>query len=405
MASWKIYSYPNNPRVWKSLIAAEYVGVNIETPAFKIGTDNKSKEFMAKNPVGKVPVLETPEGFVWESNAIARFVARQGKDGAVIYGKSAYQDALIDQWMDFAVNELELPSAAWLFPILNIVPYHKEATNKAKGDIRKALSVLNRHLATRTFLVGQRISLADIVVTMVLYRLYKMVFDPGFRKSFQNVNRWYTTCVNQVQFKKVIGDVKLCEKMMVADPNAAPPKKKEEKKPAAKPQQQKKKKKAKNPLELLPPTKFNLDTWKKTYSNAKVTKTGAMPWFWENFDAEGWSIYFADYKYNEEFEELFKVSNLIGGFIQRLDKLRKWGFGVVLIFGDVDKSDYYVSSCWLWRGQDVPQEMLDNPMAEHWTFRKADVATQKALIEDFWAWEGDFNGVEKKFLDEGKIFK
>lgn len=395
--------------MWKALIAAQYTGVKIETPDFKIGTDNKSKDFLKKNPVGKVPVLETPDGIVWESNAIARFVARQSNEGGIkIYGKSVYEDALIDQWMDFAVNEIELPSAAWLFPILNIVPYHKEATNKAKGDIRKALAILNRHLATRTFLVGQRISLADIVVSMVLYRLYKMVFDPGFRKGFANVNRWYLTIVNQQQAQAVIGEVKLCEKMMQVDPNAAPPAKKKPAKkqqPKQQPKQQKKKKKQVNPLDALPPTKFILDEWKKVYSNAKVTKEGAMPWFWENFDAAGWSIWWADYKYNDECKVLFKTANLIGGFIQRLDKLRKYGFGVVLIFGSEEKQDMAIKSCWLFRGQDVPQEMHDNPMAEYWTFTKADVAAQKALIEDFWAWDGEFKGIEKPFMDEGKIFK
>jgi len=225
--SWKIYSYPNNPRVWKILIAAQYAGIEIETPAFKIGADNKTPEFLGKNPVGKVPVLECPDGYIWESNAIARYVSRQGK--SKLYGNSLHEDALIDQWMDYAVNEIELPSAAWLFPILNIVPYHKEATNKAKGDIHKAMTVLNTHLLTRTYLVGNRISLADVVVCLVLYRLYKMVFDPTFRKPFPNVNRWYETLVNQKEFHAVMGDVELSQKMMVATAPAEEEKKKKRK--------------------------------------------------------------------------------------------------------------------------------------------------------------------------------
>lgn len=38
------------------------------------------------------------------------------------------------------------------------------------------------------------------------------------RKSYQNVNRWFTTVVNQPQFKAVIGEFKLCEKMAEFDP-------------------------------------------------------------------------------------------------------------------------------------------------------------------------------------------
>ena len=41
--------------------------------------------------------------------------------------------------------------------------------------------------------------------------------DPGFRAPFANVNRWFVTIVNQPQFKKVLGEVKLCETMATFD--------------------------------------------------------------------------------------------------------------------------------------------------------------------------------------------
>jgi elongation factor 1-gamma len=65
-----------------------------------------------------------------------------------------------------------------LYPIFEIVPFNAEATERAKADIKKALELLNKHLTYRTYLVGERISLADIVVSMALYRLYTMVPPP-----------------------------------------------------------------------------------------------------------------------------------------------------------------------------------------------------------------------------------
>ena len=41
--------------------------------------------------------------------------------------------------------------------------------------------------------------------------------DDGFRKQFQNVNRWFLTMVNQPQVKAVIGEFKLCDKMAQFD--------------------------------------------------------------------------------------------------------------------------------------------------------------------------------------------
>lgn len=45
------------------------------------------------------------------------------------------------------------------------------------------------------------------------------VLDAKFREPFTNVNRWFTTLVNQPQFKKVVGDFKFCDKMAEFDGN------------------------------------------------------------------------------------------------------------------------------------------------------------------------------------------
>ncbi len=49
----KLYTYPGNKNAFKALIAAQYVGAKIEVPAFNMGTDNKSPEFLKLNPNGK----------------------------------------------------------------------------------------------------------------------------------------------------------------------------------------------------------------------------------------------------------------------------------------------------------------------------------------------------------------
>jgi elongation factor 1-gamma len=292
------------------------------------------------------------------------------------------------------------------------VPFNAEATERAKADIKKALELLNKHLTYRTYLVGERISLADIVVSMALYRLYTMVMDITFRKNYGNVNRWFLTCVNQPQFRTVLGEVKLAEKMAVAKGATAAPAKKaettaakkaettadaggDEEEGAAKP-------KAKSKLDLLPPTKLDLDEWKRTYSNNKILEV-AMPWFWEHFDAEGWSLWQSEYKYNDELTKMFMTSNLVGGFLQRMDKIRKYGFGSLLIFGEEPKLQ--IGGVWLFRGTELPEELWENPDAEHHTWTKIDHndAAQRKTVETYWSWEGDFG--DRKFHDNGKIFK
>ena len=55
-----LYTYPNNFRAYKALIAAEYSGNKVrvvsEPPEFVLGETNKSEEFLTKFPLGKVRV-------------------------------------------------------------------------------------------------------------------------------------------------------------------------------------------------------------------------------------------------------------------------------------------------------------------------------------------------------------
>lgn len=123
---------------------------------------------------------------------------------------------MVDQWVDFAASEIEFAALAWIFPILGVIPNNPAATNKAQNDVKKVLSILDSHLVTRTFLVGNSVTLADVAVATALVQLYQLVLDPTFRKEFVNTNRWFVTIVNQPEVKGVLGEVKLSEKAQVA---------------------------------------------------------------------------------------------------------------------------------------------------------------------------------------------
>merc|ERR1712002_1373969 len=166
--------------------------------------------------MGKVPAFTSSDGQknISESNAIAFYLANEQLRG----GKSVEDQAFIQQWISFAENEILPPTCTWVFPCMGIVPFNKTATAKAKEALKRALSALNSHLLFQTYLVGERITLADICVMSNLLLAYKWVLDPEFRAGFNNVTRWFVTMVNQREVKKVIGDFALCSKTAKFDP-------------------------------------------------------------------------------------------------------------------------------------------------------------------------------------------
>ncbi|XP_034261708.1 elongation factor 1-gamma [Pantherophis guttatus] len=422
-----LYTYPENWRAFKALIAAQYSGAKIKVlatpPQFHFGQTNKTPEFLKKFPVGKVPAFEGDDGFcIFESNAIAHYVSNEELRGTT---QEAASQVL--QWVSFADSDIVPPASTWVFPTLGIMQYNKQATEYAKEEVKRILSLLDSHLKTRTFLVGERITLADITVVCTLLWLYKQVLEPPFRQPYENVNRWFLTCVNQPQFKAILGDLKLCEKMAQFDGKkfAENQPKKETSKKEKTPKEEKKAEKKREPEEELdeceevlaaepkfidpfaelPKSPFSMDEFKQKYSNEDTLKV-ALPHFWDHFDKDGWSIWYAEYRFPEELAQIFMSCNLITGMFQRLDKLRKNAFASVIVFGA--NNDSSISGIWVFRGQElafplVPDWQVDY---ESYTWRKLEPESEecKTMVQEYFAWEGDFKHVGKAF-NQGKVFK
>lgn len=203
---------------------------------------------------------------------------------------------------------------------------------KAQADLGAALEILNNYLNDKTYMVNDQITLADITIACTLLYPFKLVCDKTFIKPYGNVVRWFMTCVNQPEFAAVVGKVEMCKKSLAAPAAGGKKGAKKEKKeaevvaeaPAPPP-------KVEHPYKIMDkefPSKFNMDGWKKQYSNAKVYQT-AMDYFWENFDSEGYSLWLQVYNFNEENKRTFMTSNAVGGFQQRTEEIRKWSFGVM----------------------------------------------------------------------------
>jgi len=136
-----------------------------------------------------------------------------------------------------------------------------------------------------------------------------------------------------------------------------------------------------------------MDTWKKTYSNCDDYKV-AMDTFWTMFDSNGWSIFRGDYQYNNELKVLFMTSNLIGGFIQRTEEIRKWLFGTMTIRGEEGK-DMKITAYFIIRGDSI-QPLIDcNDDASFYTWTKMTVPASeedKKTLFDYWCSEGPLDG-------------
>lgn len=238
-----------------------------------------------------------------------------------LLGKTKQDYASILRWMSYANTEILPPLGGWFRPLVGRDPYNKKNIEDSKAAAVKAVHALEEYFLTHTYLVGERITLADIFTASILARGFQYFYDKAWRSENPNVTRWYETVYNLPSYSAAAGELKFIDEAIKnVPPKKEPAPKKEQPKAAPKPketpaeeEEEAPKPKPKHPLESLPRANFVLDDWKRKYSNEE-TREVALPWFWENANFEEYSIWKVDYKYNDELKLTFMTSNLIGTY-------------------------------------------------------------------------------------------
>lgn len=123
--------------------------------------EHKSPEFLAKNRLGQVPVLEDGTVVIADSSAILVYLAlRYDEDGSWL-PRDAHRHAEVTRWLSVAAGPLvQGPAAARLASVFG-VPVDLE---KAKAIAASLFHVLDAELAERRFLVGPTPTIADLAM-------------------------------------------------------------------------------------------------------------------------------------------------------------------------------------------------------------------------------------------------
>jgi elongation factor 1-gamma len=326
-------------------------------------------------------MLETEHGTLVESAAIARYLGRLGGSG--LSGNDAWETAQIDQFIDLAKSSINGHTYTIARSIFGWTPVETETFNNAIKDLKSVIITLNAHLQGRENLVGGRTTVADLVVAFSLSLPFQTVLDAGFRKSVApNVAAWLERTLALPEVVGRIGHTKLAAKAMKP---IAPPKKEEKKEEKKVVEAAPVMKKEVDPLDELPPSKLDFLAFKTYFVNLPDKKGEGMTHFFEKYDVEGYSLFYAKYEKAEgEGAVLYQFANLLNGFLQRLDDFRRHTFAMMAITGDEPALD--IESVWMFRGKGIPARMVEHPQWEYYQVRELNVTNEadRQLISDFW---------------------
>jgi glutathione S-transferase len=135
--------------------------------------EGQSEEHRARHPLLRVPVLEDDDGCLFESAAICLHLADKYPDAGLIAAPGTHDRALVYQWSTFAPAELEpwlIEAAVWA---------KKDPERAAAGRERfwKGAAAAGETLAESEFLVGDRFTVADVLVGTALGNTRRVGID------------------------------------------------------------------------------------------------------------------------------------------------------------------------------------------------------------------------------------
>jgi glutathione S-transferase len=139
----------------------EEVGQPYRTELLDYGTTMKAPEYLAINPMGKVPALRHGETVVTESAAICAYLADAFPDAGLAPPPGDKLRGPYYRWMFFAAGPLE--AATTIKALGAEVPAERKAM-VGFGSLADVLSTLEAAVSGREYLVGDRFTAADVYV-------------------------------------------------------------------------------------------------------------------------------------------------------------------------------------------------------------------------------------------------
>lgn len=193
----KLYDFPGAPNPRRVKIFAKEKGISLDLINCDMGKrEHKTKEFLKKNPSGKIPVLELEDGrCISESIPICRFLESLFPEPN-LFGEDAFEMSFIESrnrhielelWTQIGISWVNGPIVGSM-GLFDQIPEAKKASDK---NVKSYYERLNTEFSSSQYVAGERYSVADITLLSALDFATSMV-DLKPNDNLENLLRWHS---------------------------------------------------------------------------------------------------------------------------------------------------------------------------------------------------------------------
>lgn len=189
----RLYYHPFSSNARRAVITALELNAPVELVLVDlVKREQKQPAFLAKNPAGRVPVLEDGGVVLPESHAIMLYLAQKSA-GQTLYPSDLQAQAQVNRWMFWC--------GAHFQPAISVLNWERfvkkvaglgdpDASEIIRGErlVQETAALLDSHLASREWVAGPAMTLADISLATPLMTTAQANLPVT---QFKHVQSWF----------------------------------------------------------------------------------------------------------------------------------------------------------------------------------------------------------------------
>ncbi|MES2675754.1 MAG: glutathione S-transferase family protein [Pseudomonadota bacterium] len=185
---YKLFYYPRNASWAPHLVLAE-MGVEFELVLVdRKSNEQKSSEYLALNPTGRIPTLIDRELVIFESAAICLHLCEKHPESGLIPELGSPLRAKFYQWLFYLNSTVQPELMIYFYPQKHTAGHDVKSIVIAQElRVTEMFSLLDKEIEGKSFLVGSSISVCDYFLFMLCHWASRFSQPP---LSFGNLGRY-----------------------------------------------------------------------------------------------------------------------------------------------------------------------------------------------------------------------